>query len=182
MAQQTEEEAIFAGGCFWCTEAVFQQVKGVLSVENGYIGGETKYPTYEDVCSGTTGHAEAIRIHFDPDVVSFGGLLDIFFATHNPTELDRQGNDVGPQYRSAIFPQSPGQHQEALEAIERAQKDWPDPIVTRIEFSGPWWPAEEEHDNYFQRIGDRNPYCTVVIAPKVRKFMQTFPERVKEEE
>lgn len=182
MAQQAEDTAILAGGCFWCTEAVFQRVKGVNLVESGYIGGQTEYPTYEQVCQGNTGHAEAIRIHFDPNAVSYSDLLDIFFATHNPTELDRQGNDIGTQYRSAIFPQSPVQHQDALAAIERAQKDWDDPIVTRIEFAGPWWPAEEEHDSYFNRVGDRNPYCTVVIAPKVGKLMEHFPERVQEQE
>jgi peptide-methionine (S)-S-oxide reductase len=171
--------ATFAGGCFWCTEAVFDDVIGVESVESGYIGGHVPNPTYKQVCGGDTGHAEAIRIVFDPAVIGYGDLLDIFFATHDPTQLNRQGNDVGPQYRSAIFPHSPEQDAEARAAIARAQADWPDPIVTTIEPDAPWYPAEDYHQEYFARVGDQNPYCMAVIAPKLRKFRKSFAERLK---
>ncbi|MEP2381215.1 peptide-methionine (S)-S-oxide reductase MsrA, partial [Parasphingorhabdus sp.] len=127
------QEAIFAGGCFWCTEAVFNDIAGVASVESGYIGGANPNPTYREVCSGTTGHAEAIKIEFDPEVVSYADLLDIFFATHDPTQLNRQGNDVGTQYRSAIFPLDDAQKTEAEAGIERAAADRSEPIVTTIE-------------------------------------------------
>lgn len=175
----TTQTATFAGGCFWCTEAVFDDVIGVESVESGYIGGHVPNPTYKQVCGGDTGHAEAIRIVFDPAVIGYGDLLDIFFATHDPTQLNRQGNDVGPQYRSAIFPNSPEQEAEARAAITRAQADWPDPIVTTIEPDAPWYPAEDYHQEYFARVGDQNPYCMAVIAPKLRKFRKSFAERLK---
>ncbi|CAN5374146.1 hypothetical protein BH10PSE13_BH10PSE13_15780 [soil metagenome] len=139
------ETATLAGGCFWCTEAVYQSLKGVESVESGYIGGAQPDPTYEEVCTGTTGHAEAIRVAFDPEEISYGDLLDIFFATHDPTTLNRQGNDVGTQYRSAIFPHDAEQEAEARAAIERAQPDQPRPIVTTIEADAPWYPAEDYH-------------------------------------
>lgn len=176
MAQET---ATFAGGCFWCTEAVFDDLIGVESVESGYIGGHVADPTYKQVCNGDTGHAEAIRIVFDPAVIGYGDLLDIFFATHDPTQLNRQGNDVGTQYRSAIFPHSPAQEAEARAAIARAQADWPAPIVTTIEADAPWYPAEDYHQEYFARVGDQNPYCVAVIAPKLRKFRKSFAERLK---
>ncbi|QHL91102.1 peptide-methionine (S)-S-oxide reductase MsrA [Sphingomonas changnyeongensis] len=174
-----DETATFAGGCFWCTEAVFDDVIGVQSVESGYIGGHVASPTYQQVCNGDTGHAEAVRIVFDPAVIAYGDLLDIFFATHDPTQLNRQGNDVGTQYRSAIFPHSPEQEAEARAAIARAQADWADPVVTRIEADGPWWPAEDYHQEYFARMGDQNPYCMAVVAPKLRKFRKSFAERLK---
>lgn len=173
-----QEIATLAGGCFWCTEAVYQNLKGVSAVESGYIGGEKSDPTYEQVCSGTTGHAEAIRISFDPDVISYADLLDIFFATHNPTTLNRQGNDVGTQYRSAIFPHSPEQEAEAKVAIDRAQADHDDPIVTTIEPDGPWYPAEDYHQQYWDRVGDRNPYCMAVIPPKLAKLRKGFAEKM----
>ena len=173
------ETATFAGGCFWCTEAVFNDVIGVESVESGYIGGHVPDPSYKRVCEGDTGHAEAIRIAFDPAVISYGDLLDIFFHTHDPTQLNRQGNDVGTQYRSAIFPHSPEQEAEARAAIQRAQPDWPDPIVTTIEPLSDWYPAEDYHRDYFARVGDQNPYCTAVIAPKLRKFRKSYAERLK---
>lgn len=171
--------AVFAGGCFWCTEAVFDRLSGVTSVQSGYTGGQVDQPSYQAVCGGRTGHAEAVRIEFDPQAISYGALLDIFFATHDPTQLNRQGNDVGPQYRSAIFPQSAEQEAEARAAIGRAQADWPRPIVTTIEPAAPWWPAEREHQGYFDRVGDSNPYCSVVITPKLRKFMQQYGDRLK---
>ncbi|WP_370308400.1 peptide-methionine (S)-S-oxide reductase MsrA [Sphingobium abikonense] len=174
----TEEVATLAGGCFWCTEAVYQNLKGVKSVESGYIGGTVSDPTYEQVCSGNTGHAEAIRITFNPDVISYGDLLDIFFATHDPTTLNRQGNDIGTQYRSAIFPHSPEQEEEARAGIERAQADQSAPIVTAIEPEAPWYPAEDYHQNYWDRVGDRNPYCMAVIPPKLAKLRKGFGERL----
>ncbi|WP_336959412.1 peptide-methionine (S)-S-oxide reductase MsrA [Sphingobium aquiterrae] len=173
-----QEIATLAGGCFWCTEAVYQRLKGVASVESGYIGGAKPNPTYEEVCTGGTGHAEAIRIGFDPEVISYGDLLDIFFATHDPTTLNRQGNDVGTQYRSAIFPHSPAQEAEAKVAIARAQADQASPIVTAIEPMAPWYPAEDYHQKYWERVGDRNPYCMAVIPPKLSKLQKKFGERV----
>ena len=173
------ETATLAGGCFWCTEAVFDDVIGVQSVESGYTGGHVPNTSYKRVCEGDTGHAEAIRITFDPAVISYDELLDIFFHTHNPTQLNRQGNDVGTQYRSAIFPNSAEQEAAARGAIDKAQADWPAPIVTSIEPLGEWYPAEDYHRDYFERVGDQNPYCTVVIAPKLRKFRKSYAERLK---
>ncbi|MDR7154371.1 peptide-methionine (S)-S-oxide reductase [Sphingobium xenophagum] len=175
----TQEVATLAGGCFWCTEAVYQNLKGVSGVESGYIGGARPNPTYEQVCSGTTGHAEAIRITFDPSVISYADLLDIFFATHNPTTLNRQGNDVGTQYRSAIFPHSPQQAEEARAAIGRAQADQTDPIVTTIEDDAPWYPAEDYHQKYWERVGESNPYCVAVIPPKLAKLRKGFAARIE---
>jgi len=172
------ETATLAGGCFWCVEAVYTNLKGVEHVESGYTGGTKADPTYEEVCTGTTGHAEAIRITYDPAVIRYADLLDIFFATHDPTTLNRQGNDVGTQYRSAIFPHDAGQEAEARAAIERAQADWPDPIVTAIEPLGPWYPAEDYHQDYWARVGTRNPYCMAVIPPKLAKLRKGFAERI----
>jgi peptide-methionine (S)-S-oxide reductase len=174
-----EDIATLAGGCFWCTEAVYQNLKGVRSVESGYIGGQLPNPSYEQVCSGATGHAEAIRIAYDPEEISYGDLLDIFFATHDPTTLNRQGNDIGTQYRSAIFPHSPEQEAEAKAAIARAQPDHPSPIVTTIEPDAPWYPAEDYHQKYWDRVGDRNPYCMAVIPPKLAKLRKGFAERIE---
>lgn len=174
-----EEIATLAGGCFWCTEAVYQNLKGVRSVESGYIGGQVPNPSYEQVCAGSTGHAEAIRIAYDPEVISYGDLLDIFFATHDPTTLNRQGNDIGTQYRSAIFPHSPEQEAEAKAAITRAQPDHRSPIVTTIEPDAPWYPAEDYHQKYWERVGDRNPYCIAVIPPKLAKLRKGFAERIE---
>ena len=171
--------ATLAGGCFWCKEAVYKNLKGVEAVESGYIGGARPDPTYEEVCSGQTGHAEAIRITYDPDVISYGDLLDIFFATHNPTTLNRQGNDVGTQYRSAIFPHDEAQEDEAESAIARAQNDHEQPIVTTIEPMATWYPAEDYHQNYWARVGDRNPYCMAVIPPKLQKLRKGFAERLQ---
>ncbi|MET0363500.1 MAG: peptide-methionine (S)-S-oxide reductase MsrA [Sphingobium sp.] len=173
------ETATLAGGCFWCTEAVYQDLKGVEAVESGYIGGAVADPTYEQVCGGGTGHAEAIRVTYDPDVVGYGDLLDIFFATHDPTTLNRQGNDVGTQYRSAIFPHDAEQLAEAEAAIARAQPDWPSPIVTTIEADAPWYPAEDYHQKYWDRVGTRNPYCMAVIPPKLQKLRKKFSERLE---
>jgi len=174
------ETATLAAGCFWCIEAVFDGLAGVESVESGYIGGETANPSYKDICTGRTGHAEAIRIVFDTDVVSFAEVLDIFFEIHDPTQLNRQGNDVGTQYRSAIFPHSPEQEAEAHAAIARAQAEHPSrPIVTTIEPLTQWYVAEDYHQEYFEREGAANPYCQIVVAPKLAKFRKKHAERLK---
>jgi peptide-methionine (S)-S-oxide reductase len=174
-----DEVAVLAGGCFWCTEAVFLDVAGVKSVESGYTGGETVNPTYKQVCGGDTGHAEAIRITFDADQLAFDDLLDIFFATHDPTQLNRQGNDVGTQYRSAIFPQSPEQEQKARAAIERHNQEQGGRIVTTIEPMRDWYPAEDYHQDYWAGEGQRNPYCQAVIPPKLQKLRKSFQNRLK---
>ncbi|MGL4312572.1 MAG: peptide-methionine (S)-S-oxide reductase MsrA [Sphingomonas sp.] len=173
------ETATFAGGCFWCTEAVYNDVIGVEKVESGYIGGHVAEPTYKQVCSGDTGHAEAIRINYDADQISYHDLLDIFFATHDPTTLNRQGNDVGTQYRSAIFPHSPEQEAAARVGIQRAQADWPQPIVTTIEPATTWYPAEDYHQQYWDGEGQRNPYCLAVIPPKINKLRKSFAAKSK---
>jgi len=176
-----EQQAILAGGCFWCTEAVFNDVIGVSKVESGYTGGTVASPTYRQVCGGDTGHAEAIRVTFDPDQLSYDDLLDIFFATHDPTQLNRQGNDIGTQYRSAIFPNSPEQEEAAKQAIARNQANWPAPIATTIEPLGTWWPAEDYHQAYWEGEGQRSPYCLAVIPPKLQKLRKSFAARVKSE-
>jgi peptide-methionine (S)-S-oxide reductase len=173
------EVATLAGGCFWCTEAVFKDVIGVEKVESGYIGGTVRHPTYKQVCRGDTGHAEAVRVTFDTDQVRFGDLLDMFFATHDPTQLNRQGNDMGTQYRSAILPHSPDQREEAQAAIARAAADWPAPIVTSIEPLAEWFPAEDYHQQYWEGEGQANPYCLAVIPPKLKKLRKSFASRSK---
>jgi peptide-methionine (S)-S-oxide reductase len=174
-----QEVAILAGGCFWCTEAVFLDVVGVQSVESGYTGGQVANPTYKQVCGGDTGHAEAIRITFDNEQLSFDDLLDIFFATHDPTQLNRQGNDVGTQYRSAIFPQNAEQEAKARAAIERNNADHGNRIVTTIEPNGEWYPAEDYHRDYWSGEGQRNPYCLAIIPPKLQKLRKSFQSRTK---
>ncbi len=174
------EQAIVAGGCFWCTEAVFRDVIGVLGVESGYIGGTVADPSYKQVCSGTTGHAEAVRVTYDPAVLSYGDLLDMFMGTHDPSQLNRQGNDVGTQYRSAIFPLDDGQRAEATAAIARWDADHPGQrAVTTIEGPADWYPAEDYHQEYWEGEGQRNPYCLAVIPPKLAKLRKSFAERVK---
>ena len=175
----SEQVAVFAGGCFWCTEAVFNDVVGVTKVESGYTGGDVANPTYKQVCGGDTGHAEAIRVTFDPDAISYDELLDIFFATHDPTQLNRQGNDVGTQYRSAIFPQDEDQERKARAGIDRANVDQGGRVVTTIEPSGPWYPAEDYHQQYWEGEGQRNPYCLAVIPLKLQKLRKSFQARVK---
>ena len=174
------EQAIFAGGCFWCTEAVFKQLGGVSGVESGYIGGHVDNPTYREVCSGSTGHAEAIRVTYDPAVISYGDLADIFFATHDPTQLNRQGNDVGTQYRSAMFPLNGDQQGQAEAAINRAAKDQSGEIVTTIEEATTWYPAEDYHQDYWEGEGRGNPYCMAIIPPKLQKLKKGFADRLRE--
>lgn len=173
------ETATLGGGCFWCLEAVFEMVEGVTRVKSGYAGGQIQNPTYEQVCTGQTGHAEVVQVDFDPDLVSYGEILEIFFGIHDPTTLNRQGADVGTQYRSAIFTHS--DEQQATAETVRAQVDadgpWDDPIVTTIEPLDTFYPAEDYHDAYFQRNGTQ-PYCQVVIAPKVAKFRQRFSHKL----
>ena len=174
-----DEIAILAGGCFWCTEAVFLDVVGVKTVESGYTGGHIANPTYKQVCGGDTGHAEAIRVTFDNEQLSYDDLLDIFFATHDPTQLNRQGNDVGSQYRSAIFPLNAEQEAKAKAAIARANADNGGRIVTTIEPMGEWYPAEDYHQEYWAREGQNNPYCLAVIPPKLAKLRKSFQARLK---
>lgn len=174
------EIATLAGGCFWCLEAVFDQVKGVESVVSGYMGGRTPDPTYEDVCGGDTGHAEVVQVTFDPAVVSFRDLLEVFFVIHDPTTLNYQGNDFGTQYRSAIFFHSPQQQAAAREVIARlgAAKLWSDPIVTGVSPAATFYPAEGYHQEYFAR-NPSQPYCRMVVQPKVAKFRKHFLEKLK---
>ena len=173
------DTAIVAGGCFWCTEAVFRDVVGVGQVESGYIGGSVADPTYKQVCSGSTGHAEAIRVTFDPGVLSYGELLDVFMGTHDPTQLNRQGNDVGTQYRSAIFPLDDAQREEAEAAIARANDERGGNVVTTIEGPATWYPAEDYHQEYWEGEGQRNPYCLATIPPKLMKLRKSFAEKVR---
>src|SRR3569623_1573386 len=174
-----EQVAILAGGCFWCTEAVFLAVIGVSKGESGYTGGSAANPTYRQVCGGDTGHAEAIRITFDPDQISYGELLEVFFGTHDPTQLNRQGNAVGKQYRSAIFPLNEEQDRDARAAIDRANEANGGCVVTTIEPIGEWWPAEDYHQDYWAGEGQRNPYCIANIPPKLQKLRKSFQARVK---
>ncbi|MDJ0979066.1 MAG: peptide-methionine (S)-S-oxide reductase MsrA [Erythrobacter sp.] len=179
------EQAIIAGGCFWCTEAVFKDVIGVSAVESGYIGGTTANPTYKEVCSGRTGHAEGIRVTFDPAVISLAEIYDVFLGTHDPTQLNRQGNDVGTQYRSAIFPLSAKQAEEAEAAIARWNAENSGSAVTTIEGlvdgeqTKPWYVAEDYHQEYWDGEGQRNPYCLATIPPKIMKLRKSFQKYVK---
>ncbi len=175
-----KEIATLAGGCFWCLEAVYDGMKGVESVESGYMGGRTPNPNYEQVCGGDTGHAEIVRITFDPSAVSFKELLEVFFVIHDPTTLNRQGNDAGTQYRSAIFYHSPQQKADAEEVIARlnAAKLWGSPIVTDLTPATTFHMAEGYHQEYFAR-NPYQPYCQAVVAPKVAKFRQHFLEKLK---
>jgi len=178
--QSGRETATLAGGCFWCLEAVYDQIRGVESVESGYIGGAVEDPTYEAVCGGHTGHAEAVRVTFDPQVISYRELLEIFFIIHDPTTLNRQGNDMGTQYRSVIFYHTPAQQQtaEALIKTFNQEKLYSAPIVTQLAPATQWYEAEAYHQEYFVR----NPlqgYCQFVVGPKVAKFRKQFVARLK---
>ncbi|MBM3509556.1 MAG: peptide-methionine (S)-S-oxide reductase MsrA [Alphaproteobacteria bacterium] len=172
------EKAIFAGGCFWCTEAVFLMIKGVAKVRSGYIGGARPNPTYEQVCSGVTGHAEAVEIAFDPAQVSYDALLDVFFATHDPRQLNRQGNDIGTQYRSGVFTLSEAQKAAAQAAIARATKLWDGKIVTEVTPAGPFYVAEDYHQDFFANNPTQG-YCRAIVAPKVAKARAKFKDLLK---
>ena len=178
---QTPEIATLAGGCFWCLEAVYDEMKGVTSVVSGYMGGETVDPSYEQVCGGRTGHAEVVQVTFDPGMVSYRDILQVFFVIHDPTTLNRQGNDVGTQYRSAIFYHSPEQKATAEEVVASltAGKLFSDPIVTEIAPASTFYAAEDYHQEYFAR-NSYQPYCQYVVAPKVAKFRKHFLDRLKQ--
>jgi peptide-methionine (S)-S-oxide reductase len=178
--QPNVEVATLGGGCFWCLEAVYDELKGVESVESGYMGGHVINPTYRQVCSGTTGHAEVVRVTFDPQTVSYREILQIFFTIHDPTTLNRQGNDVGPQYRSVIFYHSPEQKATAEAVIQELTdaKVWPNPIVTEVTPAGEFYMAEGYHQEYFAN-NPWQPYCQVIVAPKVAKFRKQYFERLK---
>lgn len=175
------QTATLGGGCFWCVEAIFEQVQGVDSVVSGYSGGSEATADYKTVCSGTTKHAEVAQVHFDPTVIGYGEILELFFATHDPTTLNRQGNDRGPQYRSVIF-----YHNDEQKQIAETKKNdfaptlWDDPVVTEISPFETFYKAEDYHQGYYQQVGTSNPYCSFVITPKVSKFRKQFAHRLKE--
>lgn len=180
MSDPAKEIATLAGGCFWCLEAVFDEMKGVESVESGYMGGRTINPTYEQVCSGETGHAEVVRLTYDPKIVSFREILEVFFVIHDPTTLNRQGNDVGTQYRSAIFYHSAEQKsvtEQVMASLSEA-RIYEDPIVTEVTAASQFYVAEDYHQEYFRR-NPAQPYCAYVVRPKVAKFRKHFLERLK---
>jgi peptide-methionine (S)-S-oxide reductase len=174
------DTATLGGGCFWCVEAVFELVEGVVSVESGYMGGSVKDPTYKQVCEGTTGHAEVCRVTFDPAVISFADVLQIFFAAHDPTTLNRQGNDVGTQYRSAIFTNGQEQDSTSRQYIRQLTefKTWPGPIVTEVSPATIFYKAEDYHQNYYEQNGSQ-PYCAFVVRPKVEKFKKQFKDKLR---
>jgi peptide-methionine (S)-S-oxide reductase len=175
-----KEMATLAGGCFWCLEAVFDELKGVSAVESGYAGGHVRNPSYQDVCNGTTGHAEVVQLTFDPSVISYRDLLDVFFTIHDPTTLNRQGADVGTQYRSAIYYHSPEQKATAEATIAEftAERLWSNPIVTEVSPISNYWLAEDYHQEYYVN-NKMQPYCMVVVAPKVSKARKKFVEKLK---
>ncbi|MGH9382570.1 MAG: peptide-methionine (S)-S-oxide reductase MsrA [Thermoanaerobaculia bacterium] len=181
MTNEHLETATLAGGCFWCVETIFERLRGVESVTSGYTGGHVANPTYQQVCTDTTGHAEAVQIVFDPAEVSYRELLEVFFAFHDPTTPDAQGNDVGSQYRSATFTHDEAQERTAREVIAALTEQgvFPDPIVTRVEPAGPFYPAEDYHQGYYRANPDQ-PYCRAVIAPKVAKLRQKLAARLRE--
>ena len=174
----SQEIATLGGGCFWCLEAVYADLKGVSKAESGYSGGITPNPSYQAVCTGETGHAEVVQVTFDPEIISFDELLRIFFTIHDPTTLNRQGADVGTQYRSAIFYHSDAQKEAAEKIIAEAAEDWADPIVTEVLPLEKYYPAEDYHQNYFAN-NPNQPYCRAVVAPKVRKFQEKFVLKLK---
>ncbi len=172
------EIATLGGGCFWCVEIMYQDLKGVLKVESGYSGGKTLNPTYRDICSGLTGHAEVIQVTFDPSLISYKEILEVFFTVHDPTTLNRQGNDSGTQYRSVIYYHSAAQKALAEEVKTAAQAIWDDPIVTEISPAATFYKAENNHQNYY-KDNPNQPYCAIVIAPKVRKFRAQFQAKLR---
>jgi len=178
--QSTEQLATLAGGCFWCLESAFNQLEGVSAVQSGYAGGNVTNPTYEQVCSGTTGHAEVVQLRFDPAVISYRELLEVFFTLHDPTQLNRQGNDIGTQYRSAVFFHNSEQRQIAADIIAELQAGevFRDLVVTQLEPLNHFYPAETYHADYYNRNSNQ-PYCAAVISPKLAKFRQTFVNKLK---
>lgn len=180
MTEAAREIATLAGGCFWCLEAVFDDMKGVESVESGYMGGKTASPTYEEVCSGQSGHAEVVQLTFDPSAVSFREILEVFFVIHDPTTLNRQGNDVGTQYRSAVFYHSLDQKSAAEQVIANlnSARIYDDPVVTEVAAASRFYLAEDYHQEYYRRNSGQ-PYCAYVVRPKVAKFRKHFLEKLK---
>jgi peptide-methionine (S)-S-oxide reductase len=176
----TMERATLGGGCFWCLEAVYEQVEGVVRTGSGYAGGQMESPTYEAVCSGTTGHAEVVQVEFDTTSITYTDILEIFFGIHDPTTIDRQGNDVGPQYRSAIFTEDEAQAVGATRLVTRLTDEavFAAPIVTQVQPLERFWPAGADHDDYFRR-NPQQPYCMMVVGPKVAKFRQRFSHRLR---
>jgi len=178
MSLPTLEHATLGGGCFWCTEAVYEQVDGVLAVESGYTNGQVERPTYEQVCDGRTGHAEVVQLTFDPQRISYRELLEIFFAVHDPTTLNRQGNDVGTQYRSGIYFHTPEQERIAREVVAEANEAHGGRVVTEVEPRRNYWRAEDYHQHYYANHPEQG-YCAFVVGPKVEKFRKTFAARLK---
>ena len=176
----TQETATLGGGCFWCLEAVYDEMEGVTSVESGYMGGHVVDPDYRSVCTGTTGHVEVVQVTFDPAVTSYREILEVFFAIHDPTSLDRQGNDSGPQYRSVIFFHSEAQRETAAKLISELDAEglWRDPIVTELRPATTFYVAEDYHQEYFHN-NPRQPYCAFVVSPKVRKFREKFASKMR---
>lgn len=174
------EVATLGAGCFWCVEAAFMQLNGVESAKSGYSGGHIKNPSYKEVCNGNTGHAEVVQIKFDPTIISFAEILEVFFTMHDPTQMNRQGNDIGTQYRSAVFYHNEEQKQIALKAIEAANEThtWSNPVVTEVTAFEAFYPAEDYHDNYYNLNKDQ-PYCSMVITPKMEKFKKKFHDKLK---
>jgi len=176
----TQEITTLGGGCFWCLEAVFDDMAGVISVESGYMGGHLENPTYRAICTGSTGHVEVVQVTFDPSITTFRDILEVFFAIHDPTTRDRQGNDSGPQYRSAIFYHSPEQKAVAEEVIREIEKEklWSNPVVTEVRPAEKFYVAEDYHQEYFQN-NPNQPYCSYIVAPKLKKFREKFKQKVK---
>lgn len=174
------QQITLAGGCFWCIEGAYKQVRGIVKAQSGYAGGDVSSPTYEHVCTGSTGHAEVVQLTFEPLSISVREILEIFFALHDPTQLNRQGNDVGTQYRSAIFYHDEAQREaaEAIIAEMREEQTWDAPIVTEVQPLDVFWPAEEYHDNYVER-NPQNAYCQAIVHPKLAKFKRTFAEKLE---
>jgi peptide-methionine (S)-S-oxide reductase len=178
----TTDTATFANGCFWCTEAIFEELKGVVSATSGYTGGQSENPTYKEICTGETGHAECLQIVYDPSVISFDELLEVFWETHDPTTLNRQGADVGTQYRSGIFYHNQEQKEKAEKYKAELDKSgaFPRPIVTEITAFSKFYPAEDYHQQYFENNENNNPYCKIVIRPKLDKFRKVFKDKLKQ--
>lgn len=173
------ETIVLGGGCFWCTEAIFKRLQGVVSVQPGYAGGDVENPSYQQVCEKNTGHIEVIRVEYDPQQISYEDVLEVHFATHDPTTPDRQGNDIGPQYASAIFYANEQEEQKARAAIEKAQANFSDPIVTKLLPAAKFWVAEDYHHNYFE-LNPNQPYCAMVVGEKVSKFMRKYADKLKD--
>jgi len=183
MSKENLEKATFGGGCFWCVEAVFDMLAGVDSVTSGYAGGYVANPTYKQVCEGNTGHAEVVQVEFNPEIISYDELLEVFWTVHDPTQLNRQGNDVGPQYRSIILYENEEQKLKAQRSIKEYEASglYDGSFTTEVVPLEVFYPAEEYHQNYYENDGGQNPYCTVVVKPKVDKFYKKFYEKLKPE-